>query len=369
MAVSARYGDHDRVSVDHHLPAGYAEMTASSFRRAPAGLLGVTHRVASTRESWLSLALHEKRLAGITTTNAAGCVLFVHGATLSSVLFDIPVPGRSWMDHLAAAGFIVFALDVRGYGQSSRPAAMDAPPANHPPVARARDVIHDIDDAVSFIRKTANRTRIDLIGGSWGSVTTGLYASTLGSEWIERLVLYAPLFSARNPGWLDWIEDPQQPGELHPDIGAYRLVTVEANHSRWLAELDAAGDSSLLEPATFDALMRAFLTTDTAARRHEPPAVRVPNGTLADLLEVFTERPLYKPEDIRCPVLLLRGSNDPTSTRADAEGLLGRLGASRASLVTVAPGTHFVSAEVHAPKVYAASLDFLTRDRPNGNFR
>lgn len=340
-------------------------MTVPSHHLAPSGLLGFTHRLASTRESGLSLALHEKRRADIAPANAAGCVLFVHGATLSSILFDIPVPGRSWMDHLAAAGFIVFALDVRGYGQSSRPAAMDAPAEAHPPVARARDVIHDIDDAVTFISEATNRTRIDLIGGSWGSVTTGLYASTLGAERIERLVLYAPLFSARNPGWLDWIEDPQRPGELHPDIGAYRLVTAEANHARWLAELDAAGDRGLLEPATFEALMRAFLATDTAARGHEPPAVRVPNGTLADLLEVFTERPLYKPEDIRRPVLLLRGSNDPTSTGADAEGLLRRLGASRASLVTIAPGTHFVSAEVHAPRVYAASLDFLTRDPRN----
>lgn len=338
-------------------------MTAPALRPPPGDLLSVTHRVASTRASWLRLALHEKRRAGITPANAAGVVLFVHGATLSSILFDIPVPGRSWMDHLAQAGFIVFALDVRGYGQSSRPAEMDSPPAAHPPVARARDVIHDIDDAVTFVGKAANRTRINLIGGSWGSVTTGLYASTLGAERIERLVLYAPLFSARNPGWLAWIENPQRPGELHPDIGAYRLVTVEANHSRWLAELDTAGDRTLLEQATFGALMRAFLATDAAARSQQPPAVRIPNGTLADLLEVFTERPLYKPEGIRCPVLLLRGANDPTSTSADAEGLLGRLGASRASLVTISPGTHFVSAEVHAPKVFAASLDFLTQDQ------
>ena len=56
------------------------------------------------------------------------------------------------------------------------------------------------------------------------------------------------------------------------------------------------------------------------------------------------------------PALLLRGLNDPTSTRADAEGLLSRLGASRASQVTVEPGTHFVSADVHPPTAFAAFL-------------
>lgn len=336
-------------------------MTAPFVNLPMPRLVSRTHRIASHRDSWLTLAVHEKRRQDITSANAAGVVLFVHGATLSSVLFDIPIPGRSWMDYLAEAGFIVFALDVRGYGQSSRPAAMDEAPEANPPFARAAEVIHDIDKALDFIRAGTGKAQVDLIGGSWGSVTCGLYASTIGQTKLRRLVLYAPLFSARNPGWLDWIEHPDRPGELHPDIGAYRLVTAEANHARWLAELDEAGDRNLLEPTTFQALMAAFLATDAKAKRAVPPAVRVPNGTLADLLEVFTERPLYSPEAIHCPVLLLRGANDPTSTAIDAEGLLRRLDTSRASLVTIAPGTHFVSAEVHAPRVYDASLEFLSQ--------
>jgi len=334
-------------------------MNNRTARLAELDFVARTHRIASRHENWLALAVHEKRRADITPANAVGVVLLVHGATLSSVLFDIPVPGRSWVEHLAEAGFIVFALDVRGYGQSSRPAAMDLPPEANPPVARAAEAVLDIDDAVLFIRETTGRTRIDLIGGSWGSVTCGLYASSPGAAHIRRLVLYAPLFSDRNPGWLEWIEDPERPGALHPAIGAYRLVSVEANHTRWLSELDGAGNRNLLEPTTFDALMAAFLATDDTAPSRRPPAVRVPNGTLVDLLDVFTSRPLYRPEDIRCPVLLIRGANDPTSTARDAEGLLARLGTRKTSLVTITPGTHFVSAEVNAPQVYAASEGFL----------
>jgi alpha-beta hydrolase superfamily lysophospholipase len=324
-----------------------------------AGVIARLHRVPSRNADWLTLALHEKHRADITPANAAGVVLFVHGATLSSVLYDIEAPERSWVEDLAHAGFMVFALDVRGYGGSTKPSIFAEQPEGKQPFARAEEVIHDIDDAVDAIRARTRHDRIHLIGGSWGSVTSGLYASTIGASKIDRLVLYAPLFGTRNQGWLDWIEDPAQPGSLSRDIGSYRLVTREANFVRWMAELEAAGDTGLLEPATFDALMRAFLATDPTAGTRDPPSVRVPNGTLADLLEVFTERPLYKPEDIICPVLLIRGANDPTSTAADAELLLSRLGSSEKSLAAVAPGTHFVSAEARAPEVYAHARRFL----------
>ena len=61
---------------------------------------------------------------------AAGCgkdvALFLH-------LFSVPtaqafdVPGFLWMDHLAGTGVCSFALDFRGFGQSSRPPEMSQP--------------------------------------------------------------------------------------------------------------------------------------------------------------------------------------------------------------------------------------------------
>src|ERR1700687_4345705 len=49
-------------------------------------------------------------------------VLMVHGTTQSTVTsFDIRLENYSWMDHLATAGFDVFAMDLTGYGLSPRP--------------------------------------------------------------------------------------------------------------------------------------------------------------------------------------------------------------------------------------------------------
>lgn len=55
-------------------------------------------------------------------------VLFIHGAgTPAEVSFDVNYEDYSWMAYLAKAGFDVFAMDMTGYGRSTRPDAMNDP--------------------------------------------------------------------------------------------------------------------------------------------------------------------------------------------------------------------------------------------------
>ncbi len=54
--------------------------------------------------------------------------LFIHGSgTPAEVAFDVPYQDYSWMAYLAHAGFDVFAMDMTGYGRSTRPTAMNDP--------------------------------------------------------------------------------------------------------------------------------------------------------------------------------------------------------------------------------------------------
>jgi alpha-beta hydrolase superfamily lysophospholipase len=308
----------------------------------------VSHWVPSSHLEGLDLHL---RAHGDVPSRPA--VLFVHGATYASRLYDIPHPGASWLAATAQAGFAAYAIDIRGYGRSRHPALEEG----RTPVARASEAIRDIDDAVRWISERHGSPGVRLVGGSWGSITSALYATSLGADRISRLVLYAPIFAERNPGWLELLADPGDAARLNPAFGPTRLVTEEATRARWDAEIPKG--ETWREERVFRALVDASLDDDPQAQGHTPPAFRAPNGTFVDLWEAFNGRPLYDPARLTCPVMLIRGGADPTSTRSDALALFDRLGASERSYVEIANGAHFVSAERRAPEVFRATSAFL----------
>ena len=274
-------------------------------------------------------------------------VLMVHGATYASPLFDIAVPGRSWLAALAEVGFAAYALDLRGYGRSAMPAPPDRP------FAGMGDAGRDIGDAMAWIAARHGRTPA-LIGGSWGSITTAAWGAGGGEA--AALLLYAPIFAARNEGWLELLGE----GGTLRDWGPTRPVTLEATRARWDAEIPPAADWREED-------VLADLWAQSLADQGLPPdadAFQAPNGTLLDLWEAMNGRPLYDPSAVRCPTLLIRGGADPTSTRADATALLDRLAAPERRYVEIANGAHFVSAERRAPQVFAASAGFLTEFHP-----
>jgi len=56
-------------------------------------------------------------------------LLWIHGARVPGIAsFDLDVPGGSLAGDLAAQGFAVYVMDVRGYGASTRPKGMQEPP-------------------------------------------------------------------------------------------------------------------------------------------------------------------------------------------------------------------------------------------------
>ena len=79
--------------------------------------------------------------------------------------FDIDLPGGAWADLVARKGYDVYLVDVRGYGRSTRPAAMDAPAAENPPFATTVDAVKDVSAAVDFILKRRGISKLNLRAG------------------------------------------------------------------------------------------------------------------------------------------------------------------------------------------------------------
>lgn len=312
----------------------------------------VSYFVPSSDEAGLRLHLRMRAPVG---KDPLGCrpVLLVHGATYASPLYDIAHPGASWLQAIADAGFAAYALDIRGYGKS-RSQVMETADR---PYATGDQALRDIDDAVIWLMARHGVARIALGGGSWGSITTARYAATMGRDKIDRLLLYAPIYAERNSGWLKLLADPADASRINPAFGAFRWVNEETTRLRWDEECPPG--VTRRDEAVLTAMFQASLADDPIAAGREPPAFRAPNGTFLDLWEAFNERALYDPAAIMCPVLLLRGDADMTSTRTDALALFDRLGTEARHYVEIADGGHFVSAERRAPQVFAEANAFL----------
>ncbi|HKY93853.1 MAG TPA: alpha/beta fold hydrolase [Kiloniellales bacterium] len=305
-----------------------------------------THALPQPEEPGLRLHLRERRPAGA----AVSTVLLVHGATFASTLWDVAVPDASFLDALAGAGCAAYALDIRGYGRS----IPSSPPPQDRPYARATAAIRDIDLAVDFIRAREGRERIALLGGSWGTITCGLYAAGAGGAKLERLVLYAPLYSGHSAEWLAMIADPADPGRPNPALGACRQVTETVARGRWDAEIPYEDKGLWREERVFQAIL-----ADSLAAAGGGEAFPAPNGCLLDLFEVFSGRPLYEAGAIALPTLLVRGAGDTTSSRADALGLFDRLGSRVKRYLEIGHGAHFICAERNAWQVFDEVASFL----------
>ena len=183
--------------------------------------IATSHFVVSSNEPGLRLHVRQRGATGRP-------VLFVHGATYASRLFDIPHPGASWLQAMADLGFAAYALDIRGYGRSYS-SVMETAEA---PYARASEAISDIDDVARWICARHGAEQLRIVGGSWGSITSALYACGPGRERVERLALYAPIFGERNEGWLRMLADPACPGRLAAR-GPFRLVDEAGTRARW----------------------------------------------------------------------------------------------------------------------------------------
>ncbi len=280
-------------------------------------------------------------------------VLFVHGATYASRLYDVPHPGASWLKATAEAGYSAYGLDIRGYGKSTVPDLAD----KAKPYARGIDALKDIADVVRWLCQRHNCNQIGLIGGSWGSITTAMFASGTLKSQIAALVLYAPIFGETNQGWLSFLSDPSNPNQFNPTFKGARQVCEPSTRARWDAEIPTG--ENWRDEAVFQALVQSSLGDDPHSTYRDPPAFLAPNGTLLDLWEAFNGRPLYDPSAIVCPTLLIRGGADTTATRSDSLALFDRIAAPVKHYVELANGAHFASAERIGPQVFATANAFL----------
>ncbi|HEX4893225.1 MAG TPA: alpha/beta fold hydrolase [Hyphomicrobiaceae bacterium] len=291
--------------------------------------------------------VRNKRPEGIERFPADRVAILIHGATYPGNSFDLQLGGRSWMDELAGCGFDTYALDLPGYGRSTRPAAMSEPPEANPPFMRTADAVEVLAHIVDFVRQRRNVQAVNLIGWSWGTSITASYAATF-SDRVERLALFAPLWIRTTPSLI--------PGD--GPLGAYRVVTRASAEQRRRAGLSIEKALELMPKETFDVWADATFATDP----HEHGrTMRAPNGVLLDTKEYWSAgRAAYDPSRITCPTLLVVGEWDQDTPPYMAQTLFPLLVNARwRQLTMIGEATHSLLLEKNRHLLFGTVRQFL----------
>ena len=298
----------------------------------------------------IDLHIRNKRSASMKTFCAERTLLMVHGATYSSEsLFDVELGGVSFMDYLAGYGYDVYAVDVRGYGGSSRPPEMDQPAEQNAPVVRTEVGVRDVASAVAFILERLNISKLNLLGMSWGGTLAGTYTSQ-NNDSVNKLVLIAP----------QWLSTKPVPIDRGGMLGAYRVVSLLDTKERWLSGVPEDKKSELIPRGWFEKWANATLATDPGNKMY-PNTIRVPNGAILDIREFWTAgRKVYDPKDILVPVLLVHAEWDRDVPIDLAQSYFVSLtGAPYRRWVEIGEGTHVVVLEENRMQVFQAIQNFL----------
>ena len=304
----------------------------------------------------ISVYVRNKRPASMSSFSAEKTVLFVHGATYpSETAFDLQLDGTSWMDYIARAGYDVYLVDVRGYGRSTRPAAMDQPANANPPFGTTEEAVRDVGAAVDYILKRRSIQKLNLLAWSWGTVTMSWY-TTQNNAKVNKLVLYAPLWIRTTPSLVTAGAGP---------LPAYRTVNMAQARGRWLTGVAPEKQKDLIPAGWFEAWADATIKSDPKGAAQNPPVLRAPNGVLLDGSRYWAapqgqQKLPYSAADIRVPTLLIKAEWDadtPTYMAATLFPLL--VNAPYKRYVEIGEGTHTVIMEKNRMNLFREVQLFL----------
>ncbi|WP_085072376.1 alpha/beta hydrolase [Pantoea alhagi] len=286
------------------------------------------------------------------SVDESNTIIMMHGATYSSEsLFDTPAEGASFIDVLASKGFNVYAVNVRGYGASTRPPEMSQPAENNVPAVRTDVAVRDFSCAVNYVLGFHKLNQVNIIGMSWGGTVAATFTSR-NNHHVRRLGLIAPQWLSSQPVPLD------EGGTLH----AWRIVNAGEGKARWLSGAPQHKQQDLIPAGVFEAWVDKAVSTEPDENLRMQNSFRASNGPVQDIRDYWTKgKPYYDPADIRVPLLLIHGEWDRDVPVAVTQDLfLHMTGSPDKRWLEIGEATHMVVLEKNRHKVFDALANFFS---------
>jgi pimeloyl-ACP methyl ester carboxylesterase len=295
-------------------------------------------------------------------------VLMVHGGFWPSTgPFDLSYKDYSWMAALAAAGYDVWALDMTGYGRSSRPKMDD--PHNLPPEDQKELIPHtlkkvgkpsypyiltttdsdadDIDRVVDYIRAYRGIDKVSLIGWSGGGFRIGTY-TVRHPEKVDKLVIFASSTYDRKA--------PDGPPAKLPERGyPMRFQSRYVGETlRWDSKV---GCPDQVAPGLKDIIWSGTAQSDPVGAEWGPGGLRAPTRTTYG----WNKKAAGK---ITHPTLIMIGEFDRLTARNLQ--IYGDLAAKKKVFVQIACASHFLPWEKNRHVLHKGAIEWLSKGSFNG---
>ncbi|PEN96676.1 alpha/beta hydrolase [Bacillus cereus] len=261
------------------------------------------------------------------------------------------VSNYSWMDEYAKKGYDTWAMDFRGFGQSSRPKEMSEAPNLNKPVVHVEDATKDVETVVNWIKSKRSIKKVHLVGWSYGGVVAGNYA-ILHAKDINKLVLYGYMHGFTLPMMTEPFESPLQKGEFNPHAPSYQTVDFDKGMHHWHMMM---GEKKIVTNEAVDSVKDVFLHSDPMSEKNKD-IIRRPMGPLEDLYSIWHNRPLYDASQITSPVLIIYGEDD---VFADRDMLAKLTGTKQKKEVVIPNATHWAVYEKNRHVLWKEVLNFI----------
>ena len=315
--------------------------------------------------------VRERVLAATLTAGSAGrkVVLFVHGSgTPAEVAFDPPFAGQSWMAHLANAGHDVFAMDMTGYGRSTRPTVMNDPcnlspaeqatlvpavlaapcPPSYPhQLSTIESEWEEVNAVVDYVRALRRTERVNLVAWSLGAPRSGGFTLKHPDK-VESLVLLAPSFNRTGPS--------TAPAKLPSDGVPMNTQSRAEFVANWDRQVGCADQ---YDPAVREAVWSAMLESDPVGATWATGVRRAPSTTVWGWNSDAVKR-------LQAPTLLVAGAHDKQVLPDRVHELHDAIGSSRKVLVDLACSSHNAMWERKHLLLFDASLEWIAHGSVKG---
>jgi pimeloyl-ACP methyl ester carboxylesterase len=314
-----------------------------------------------------------ERLQASTILRAASVadrvVLFVHGAgTPAEVAFDVPHQDYSWMAYLAQAGFDVFAMDMTGYGRSTRPTAMNdlcnlareqqtafvpnlLPAPCAPSYPRQMTTIasdwNDINTVVDYIRALRHVNKINLVAWSLGGPRAAGYAAQ-HSEKLQKIVLLAPAYTRALPA--------NAPMQLPAEGPAMNTQSREEFNANWDRQV---GCQDQYDQAVSESVWSEMIKSDPVGATWSPGVRRAPQVTTWGWNAEIVAKTQF-------PMLMVSGEHDKQIPSERVRELYADIPTHQKVFIDLACSSHNAMWETNHLLLFRASLEWLTRGSVNG---